>query len=140
MPTYFITEDNKELLNKEVYIDPERVKNATKTILSAPNSTTNKGYKRLMGMINPEYNGNSNYRKDDQGGVFTSFNNLKRIMHDVQNARKHGSTSDHPQQSLDVTDIVQRIRQNNKTAVKPVQQPKPPKAPSQPKAKNPTKV
>lgn len=141
----FINE-NEALKNKNYQIPKELVNNLKKTLIQYKNCTTNKGYKRLNTLVNPNYNNRSEKEKKNNE---ISFTDLKRIDYDFRHMDKNPKNLERilnggeelAQFAKDTLNRertkVKPILQKKKNATRQKNAPKPIKKPTQPvKTKN----
>lgn len=150
MPT-FINEENK-FLSKNLYKLPkELVKHLKQTLAQYQGYSENDGYKRIKGLVDPEYNKRSDVNTHD--GSHVSYYELKRIKHDLDKMNNKYSLErqfnggDEMKNFVNATlnrerNKVKEVSKQSKNATRQKNAVKPPTAPTAPTSvdKNSTKV
>ena len=87
MPIFI--KENQELKDNMYEIPDKLQKHLKQTLSKYKDYTTNKGYKRLNSLVNPEYNKRSNKADKFKDGKHITFTDMKRIDHGFRHMSKN---------------------------------------------------
>ena len=135
MPIFI--KENQELKDNMYEIPDKLQKHLKQTLSKYKDYTTNKGYKRLNSLVNPEYNKRSNKADQFKDGKHITFTDMKRIDHDFRHMSKNPKdlnrilnggdkmahfvkdTLNKERTKVKPVDVVPQITDNNKSQLKP---------------------
>lgn len=135
MPIFI--KENQELKDNMYEIPDKLQKHLKRTLSKYKDYTTNKGYKRLNSLVNPEYNKRSNKADQFKDGKHITFTDMKRIDHDFRHMSKNPKdlnrilnggekmahfvkdTLNKERTKVKPVDAVPQVTDNNKNQLKP---------------------